>query len=117
MSTTLLPPVPDADFAHAQEMAIEIPAEAHTLAGFRSWVLSDEVPEKHKVSYLKGKVTVDMSKEEILTHSAVKTAIALTMLSLNRSLDFGDMYINGVLVSNVDADVSNNPDMVGISWG
>ena len=38
------------------------------------------------------------------------------MLGLNQSLDFGDMYINGVLVSNVDADVSNNPDMVGISW-
>ena len=66
MSTTLLPSTIDAAFAQTLEMAIEIPAEAHTLAGFRSWVLSDDVPEKLKVSYLKGKVTVDMSKEEIL---------------------------------------------------
>jgi Uma2 family endonuclease len=99
-----------------QGIGLFIPAEAHTLAGFRSWALSDEVPEKLRVSYLRGKVTVDMSKEEILTHAAVKTAIAGTLFNLNEALDFGDLYINGVLVTNAKADVSNNPDMVAIRW-
>ncbi len=94
----------------------DIPAQAHSLAGFREWVLSDEVPEKLRVSFLRGRITVDMSKEELYTHSLVKSAIALAIGNLIESLDFGDLFINGVLLTNVAADVSNNPDMVAVSW-
>lgn len=79
MSTTLLLPWIDDDDADVERASIRLPPEPHTLAGFRSWVLSDDVPEKLRVSYLRGRITVDMSKEEILTHSAVKTEIAITM--------------------------------------
>jgi Uma2 family endonuclease len=116
MSTTLLLPSIDANSDH-EATALQLPPEPHTLAGFRTWVLSDDVPEKLRVSYLRGRITVDMSKEEILTHAEVKTAIAGTMFNLNGSLDFGKLYINGVLLTNIEADVSNNPDMVGLSWG
>jgi Uma2 family endonuclease len=98
------------------DRVVDIPATAHTLAGFRKWVLSDDVPEKLRVSFLRGKVTIDMSKEELYTHALVKTAIAGTLFNLTESMDFGDIFINGVLVTNVDADVSNNPDMVAVSW-
>jgi len=98
------------------DFLLSVPPEAHTLAGFRKWVLSDEVPEKLRVSFLDGKVFIDMSKEEILTHASVKTAVAGSMFSVNQQLDFGDLYINGVLVTNVEANVSNNPDMVAVSW-
>lgn len=57
-----------------------------------------------------------MSKEEILTHAEVKMAIAGAMFQLNQSLDFGKFYVDGVLLTSVDADVSNNPDMVAASW-
>lgn len=90
MSTTLL--LPDAADPERDEATIEMPPEPHTLAGFRSWVLSDEVPEKLRVSYRRGWIIVDMSKEEMLTHSAVKADIAITLGQLIRSIDSGDLY-------------------------
>lgn len=95
---------------------LRIQPQAHTLAGFRQWVLSPEFPEKLSVTYLKGEVYLDMSKEEIRTHAAVKTAVAGTMFKVNEEMDFGDLYINGVLVSNEAADVANNPDAVALFW-
>jgi Uma2 family endonuclease len=35
---------------------------------------------------------------------------------LNEELDFGEVFINGVLASNVEADVSNNQDMIAVFW-
>lgn len=103
-------------FAGLAEHPLHIPANAHTLDGFRTWVLSDQFPEKLRALYLRGEVWLDMSKEEIRTHAAVKTAIAGTMFNLNEEVDFGDLYINGVLVTNKRAKVSNNPDMVAVFW-
>ena len=57
-----------------------------------------------------------MSKEEIRSHAAVKTAVALGGYALSRELDLGDFFINGVLITNVEANVSNNPDMVAVLW-
>lgn len=95
---------------------IHVPRSAHTLAGFRDWVLSDEFPEKLRVSFIRGEVYLDMSKEAIRTHAAVKTPVAVTLGILNQEIDFGDLYINGVLVTNVSAQVSNYPDMVAVFW-
>jgi Uma2 family endonuclease len=95
---------------------VHIPRSAHTLAGFREWVLSEEFPEKLRVTFLRGEVYLDMSKEAIRTHAAVKTPVAVTLGNLNDEIDFGDLYINGVLVTNKAAQVSNNPDMVAVFW-
>lgn len=54
---------------------LHIPPEAHSLSGFRRWVLSDDFPEKLPVTVLQGQVFVDMSKEEISTHALVKTGV------------------------------------------
>jgi len=96
--------------------SVRIPRSARTLSGFRAWVLSDEFPEKLKATYLRGDVILDMSKEEIRTHAAVKTAVVVPVANLIEELDFGDLYINGVLISNAAARVSNNPDAVAVSW-
>lgn len=95
---------------------VHIPRSAHTLAGFRDWVSADDFPEKLPVLFLHGEVFLDMSLETIRTHAAVKTPVAVTVGSLNQQLDLGDIYINGVLVTNLAAQVSNNPDMVGVFW-
>lgn len=118
MSTTLLPP-PSRSRAHrtiCDAATLRIPRDANTLAGFRRWVLSDDFPEKQPVMYLHGEIFLDMPKENIFTHAAVKTPVALTVGGLFRELDLGHFYINGVLVTNVDAAISNNPDMVGVLW-
>jgi Uma2 family endonuclease len=57
-----------------------------------------------------------MSKEDIFTHASVKTAVAGTMFKLNEERDFGNLFINGVLVTNSAAGVSNNPDIVAVFW-
>jgi Uma2 family endonuclease len=93
-----------------------IPRDAHTLAGFRAWALSDACPEKLPLMFLRGEIYIDMSKEEIRTHASVKTAVAGAMFNLNEEQEFGDLFINGVLVTNIAADVSNNPDMLAVFW-
>jgi len=95
---------------------LHIPRDAHTLAGFRRWVRSDEFPEKQPVLFLKGEVYLFMPIEDVFTHAAVKTPVAVKLGGLFEKLELGDFYINGVLVSNVDADWSGNPDMVGLLW-
>jgi Uma2 family endonuclease len=98
------------------DFVLHIPREAHTLAGFRRWVHSDEFPEKQPVLFLNGEIYLYMPKEDVLTHAADKTPVAVEVGRLFRELDLGDFYINGVLVTNVEAGLSGNPDMVGILW-
>jgi Uma2 family endonuclease len=57
-----------------------------------------------------------MSKEEIFSHSMVKTPVGGALHALNEEINFGHLFINGVLVTNVEAGVSNNPDMVAVLW-
>jgi Uma2 family endonuclease len=100
----------------AEDFVLHIPGDAYTLAGFRRWALSDEFPEKQPVLFLNGEIYLYMPKEDVFTQAAVKTAVAGPIFNLNQEFDLGDFYINGVLVTNIEADLSNNPDMVGILW-
>jgi Uma2 family endonuclease len=95
---------------------LRIPPQAHTQAEFRRWALSDEVPEKLPLAFINGEVFIDMSKEEIQTHALVKTVVGGRFFQINEEIDFGHVFINGVFVSNVAANVSNNPDLVAISY-
>ncbi len=56
---------------------LHVPANVHRLPGFRSWVLSEEFPEKLRITFLAGEIYFDMSKEELQTHAAVKTEVCL----------------------------------------
>lgn len=118
MTTAILPAVAPVFFNGTIEddFVLHIPRDAYTLAGFRRWVLSDEFPEKQPVLFRKGEIFLFMPKENIPTHAAVKAAVACSILNLNQELELGDFYINGVLVTNVKADLSGNPDMVGVFW-
>ncbi len=99
-----------------ENILLHVPPDAHTLKGFRKWALSDACPEKLPVMFLGGEIYIDMSKEGIRTHAAVKTEVAVSLGILNREVDFGKLYINGVLLTNEEADVSNNPDMLAVFW-
>jgi Uma2 family endonuclease len=117
MAATLksIPPA-HLDDERDSDLLLHIPSNAYTLAGFRAWVHSDDFPEKQRVTFLNGEIYLDMSKEDIFTHASVKTAAAGTMFNLNEEKDFGKLFINGVLVTNIPASVSNNPDMVAVFW-
>src|SRR5438270_1405074 len=114
MATVAKPAAPTilVDGPFRDDLLLHIPADAHTLAGFRAWVLSDDFPEKQPVTFINGDIYLDMTKEDIFTHAAVKTPVAVELGALVRDEDLGDLFINGVLVTNVEANVSNNPDML-----
>jgi hypothetical protein len=95
-----------------QRKPVTIPARATaSLASFREWAGNNDLPEKTRTDYYKGQVWVDMGTEQVFTHGAVKTAFARVLANLADIAD-GDLFlINGVLVTNVAADLSGNPDM------
>jgi Uma2 family endonuclease len=94
---------------------LEVPATAFTLAGFRAWATADDFPERVRVTFISGEIILDMSNEEIETHVAVKTEITRALANLNRELKLGKFYGDGVLVSNEEGEVSNNPDALFVS--
>jgi Uma2 family endonuclease len=95
---------------------IVIPREAHTYAGFLKWVSADSFPEKLRVTYYAGDVSVDMSEENIDTHAEVKNAVYPTLYTLLAQQNFGKLYTDGVLLCNEAADVFNNPDAIAARW-
>ena len=95
-----------------EDRAFSIPAEAHTLAGFREWILNAALPEECHVSYVSGEIFIDLSPERIGTHNAVKSEINYALVHLTRNSDRGKYFPDGVLVSNELAAVSNEPDAI-----
>jgi Uma2 family endonuclease len=97
-------------------LCIRIPHNATTLDGFRSWIKSDEFPDKLRAMYLDGEIYLDMTKEELQSHAKVKAEISRVLMNLVRELALGEFYLDGVLVTHPVAKVSNNPDATFLSW-
>lgn len=94
---------------------VVVPPSAITLDGFREWALSDEFPERGKITFVGGEVIVDMSPESLEEHSEIKSEIGRVLLNLVREERLGRLHIDGVLVSNRQAGVSNEPDILYLS--
>lgn len=119
-ATSTAPPVPIAFpsitfFDRDESEPIVVPPSAHTLDGFREWALSEEFPERGKISFVSGEVIVDMSPESLEEHSEIKSEIGRVLLNLVRDQKLGRLYIDGVLVSNKQAGVANEPDILFVS--
>ncbi len=92
--------------------ALTIPPSANTWEGFREWALSGDFPERGKITYVAGELIVDLSPENIEYHSDVKSELCRVLLNLVREQKKGSLYIDGVLISNNRAGVSNEPDIL-----
>jgi Uma2 family endonuclease len=90
--------------------SFRIPASALNLAGFREWATSAEFPDHIRAAFIGQEIFIEMSNEEPQTHIAVKGEISRVLMNLNREHKLGKFYGDGLLVSNEDASVSNNPD-------
>src|SRR5438128_5143224 len=97
-------------------LCIRIPRNAYTLDGFREWAKSDEFPEKLHVAFIDQEIFLDVSKEELETHAMVKAEISRVLMNLIRALMLGRFYLDGVLLTNRLAKVSNNPDALFVGW-
>src|SRR6266851_8355078 len=81
---TAVPASLTAPISTSDGLFLHIPRDAFTLNGFRAWVLSDEFPEKLRVTYVDQEIYLDMSKEELQTHAVVKAEISRVLLTLSR---------------------------------
>lgn len=96
--------------------SIEIPAEAFSLEGFRDWTYADDFPQRGRVSYVKGKLIVDMSPERFESHVKVKAVVTRVLANYVELEDLGDFYPDGGRIINEAGAVSNEPDAVFASW-
>src|SRR5262245_56853358 len=90
-----LPPAPAPAKATALRLGehnVVIPASAFTLAGFREWTTSDDFPERGQFSFLGDEVFIDMSPEEIETHSKLKVELGRVLPNLVEKDDLGEFY-------------------------
>jgi Uma2 family endonuclease len=95
--------------------AVTIPPSAHSLDGFRAWAHSGDLPAVCRVTFIGGKVTIDMSPERAGSHGAVKMEVTRVLYGLCRERDLGQFFPDGTLISNQTADVSNEPDAIFVA--
>jgi len=89
---------------------VQIPGWVVDLESFRRWSDDDAFPETGQISFLKGDVWVDMSKEQLFDHNDVKAEITMVLRGLVKTHQLGRYFADGAYLSNADADVSNQPD-------
>jgi Uma2 family endonuclease/Arc/MetJ family transcription regulator len=93
------------------EEGLRIPEDAFDFEGFQKWEESDEFPETGRIDYLGGDIHVDMSPEDLYTHGAPKTAIALRIASIVDDAGLGEVYIDSTRVRSPFAKLSVEPDI------
>ena len=97
------------------DMSIGIPGWVVDHASFRRWFQSDDFPDEGRVSFLNGEVMFDMSQEQIYSHIRMKMVISRVLDSLAIRRKIGVFYPDGLLLSHLGAEVSNNPDGVFVA--
>jgi hypothetical protein len=94
---------------------VDVPEWVADLVSFRRWLDSDDVWDKARICLLKGRVWMDMSKEQIFTHVAVKTEITIVLGGLVKLERNGRFLQDGALLVNVDANIACKPDGIFIT--
>jgi Uma2 family endonuclease len=102
--------------AISQNPPVTVPARATaSLASFREWAGKNELPANAKLCYYQGEVFVEMGKEQVFFHVAVKTEISRVLANIIKEQKGGMFFNDGLLLTNEKADLSNNPDAAYIS--
>jgi Uma2 family endonuclease len=98
------------------EERVNVPDSALDHAGYRRWVTSDGYPERVRTTFVRGEVLVETTPESIDAHNQVKAAITIALGTFVRERDLGQVFPDGVLVTNEEAGVSSEPDLTFVSW-
>jgi Uma2 family endonuclease len=102
--------------AISENPPITVPTRATaSLASFREWAGDNDLPEKAKLCYHRGEVFVEMGAEQIFSHVRVKTEISRVLANIEQAEDNGIFLTDGLLLTNVRASLSCNPDAAFVS--
>ena len=94
---------------------IEIPMDLRCLADFRRWATSHAFPERGRFDYIKGRITVEISPEELHTHGKLRTELVGSLGQRIKQEGLGELYTARARVSSPAADLSAEPDVVFVS--
>ena len=83
---------------------------------YRRWARSPEFPQTGRFAYLSGKIWVDMSPEELMTHNLVKGEYASVLTRLLKTIRRGKYFHDRTLITNVSAGLSTEPDGTFVSF-
>lgn len=97
-------------------LLIEVPPTAYTLEGFREWAYSGNFPDRGKITFVEGRLLIDMSPERIESHLKVKGEIEYVITGLVKTGDLGEFYPDGALLVHEQAEISNEPDAMMALW-
>lgn len=97
------------------EDRIEVPLGIRSLADFRRWAGSDDFPKSGRIDYLQGRIEVDMSPEDLFAHGRLKSRIVAVLEFLATDTLPGYLFTDSTAVTNVEADLSAEPDVVFVS--
>jgi Uma2 family endonuclease len=103
-------------FRRSRNQKVRVPPSAYTLTGFRAWATSDDFPERGHISFIDGEIYIDMSPENIDTHNQVKGEITYAVIKLNKKEKLGKFYPDRALVTNVEANLSTEPNATFATW-
>ena len=98
-----------------EQQDVRIPAWVCDLASFRRWGKSEDFPDRGWYAYLNGELWVDPSMER-LAHNQVKGEIGLVLASLVKRGGTGRFLGDRMLLTNMDADLSTEPDGMFLSY-
>src|SRR5215203_4270017 len=88
---------------------VSIPDWVIDINTYSQWLETESIPEKARAWWLKGVVWVDMSGEQIFSHVLVKTEFTIVLGTLAKEEGLGTYFTDGVLLSNIEADISGKP--------
>ncbi len=93
-----------------------VPQSALDHDGYRAWVKSDEYPERLRTTFVAGEVLVEMTPESLEKHGQVKLAMTTALAAFVAARDLGRVYPDRSLVTNEEAGLSCEPDLMFVSW-
>jgi len=94
---------------------LEIPLSIGSLPEFRQWALSTDFPKTGRIDYIHGKIEVDMSPENLFSHGTLKAKLGYAMVARTEELALGHVFIDSTRISNVEARLSSEPDILVLS--
>lgn len=96
--------------------SVRVPASALTLNGFRRWIHSSRAPRRGRYSFIAGELRVELSPNEIFSHTDPKRDLTVALTLETRQRDLGKVFMDGVLLVNEEADLSTEPDLMFCTW-
>jgi Uma2 family endonuclease len=89
---------------------VEIPSWVTDLDSFCRWLGQPNFPEKIPVWWLRGKVWVNMSREQLFSHNRVRTAITASLWELAEKNELGVLWGDGAFLVSTLGNIAGNPD-------